>query len=36
MTLGSKENYIKTGLTIGEALLALLSFILLVPFSHAN
>jgi hypothetical protein len=46
MTLGSKENYIKkqwqlsmrrasTGLTVGEALLALLAFIQLVPFSHA-
>jgi hypothetical protein len=45
MTRGSKKDYIKannetkcsaasTGLTVGEALLALLAFILLVPFPH--
>jgi tetrahydromethanopterin S-methyltransferase subunit B len=47
MTWGSKKDYIKTtteltkrsaastGLTVGEAILALLAFILLVPFPHA-
>jgi hypothetical protein len=46
MTRGSEKYYIKaaeltksstapTGLTVGEALLALLAFILLVPFPHA-
>jgi hypothetical protein len=46
MTRRSEKDYIKaseltkhsaasTGLTVGEALLALLAFILLVPFPHA-
>jgi hypothetical protein len=46
MTQRSEKDYIKaaeltkrsaasTGLTVGEALLALLAFILLVPFPHA-
>jgi hypothetical protein len=46
MTQGSEKEYIKaaeltkhsaapTDLTVGEALLALLAFILLVPFPHA-
>jgi hypothetical protein len=46
MTPGSEKDYIKaaelikhseasTGLTIGEAILAFLAFILLVPFPHA-
>jgi tetrahydromethanopterin S-methyltransferase subunit B len=47
MIRGSEKDYIKitaeltkrsatsTGLTIGEAILALLAFILLVPFPHA-
>jgi hypothetical protein len=46
MTRGSEKDYIKaakltkhsaapTGLTVGEAILAFLAFILLVPFPHA-
>jgi hypothetical protein len=46
MTRRSEKDYIKeaeltkrsaasTGLTVGETLLALLAFILLVPFPHA-
>jgi hypothetical protein len=46
MTQGSEKNYIKaakltkrnaasTGLTVGEAILGFLAFILLVPFPHA-
>jgi tetrahydromethanopterin S-methyltransferase subunit B len=46
MTRGSEKDYIKAaklskrsaapiGFTVGEALLALLAFILLVPFPHA-
>jgi hypothetical protein len=46
MTRGSEKDYIKaaeltkrsaafTGLTVGEALLALLAYVLLIPFPHA-
>jgi hypothetical protein len=46
MTQGCEKDYIKaaeltkrsaasTGLTVGEAILAFLAFILLVPFPHA-